>query len=71
MKSEVNINGRRLQITLVFNALRELVFGWWTQAEKPTMARVHGGIGMRRTGNRRRRGFRDADGNRSRISSSG
>lgn len=34
MKSEVKISGNRLQITRVFDAPRQLVFGWWTQAEK-------------------------------------
>jgi uncharacterized protein YndB with AHSA1/START domain len=34
MKSEVRIDGNRLQITRVFNAPRDLVFSWWTQAEK-------------------------------------
>src|ERR1035438_6172882 len=34
MRSEVNISGNRLQITRVFAAPRELVFAWWTQAEK-------------------------------------
>jgi uncharacterized protein YndB with AHSA1/START domain len=34
MKSEVSINGDRLQITRVFDAPRHRVFGWWTQAEK-------------------------------------
>ena len=34
MKSEVKISGNRLQITRVFDAPREVVFGWWTQAEK-------------------------------------
>jgi len=34
MKSEVSINGNRLQVTRVFNAPRELVFGFWTTAEK-------------------------------------
>jgi uncharacterized protein YndB with AHSA1/START domain len=34
MKSEVRINGNRLQITRVFDAPRHLVFSWWTQAEK-------------------------------------
>src|ERR1700675_2125632 len=34
MKSEVKISGNRLQITRVFDAPRQLVFAWWTQAEK-------------------------------------
>lgn len=34
MKSEVNISGKQLQITRVFDAPRHLVFAWWTQAEK-------------------------------------
>jgi uncharacterized protein YndB with AHSA1/START domain len=34
MKSEVKISGNRLQITWVFDAPRQLVFAWWTQAEK-------------------------------------
>lgn len=34
MKSEISINGNRLQVTRVFNAPRELVFGFWTTAEK-------------------------------------
>jgi uncharacterized protein YndB with AHSA1/START domain len=34
MKSEVKITGNRLQITRIFDAPRELVFSWWTQAEK-------------------------------------
>ena len=34
MKSEVRIDGNRLQITRVFDAPRHLVFGWWTEAEK-------------------------------------
>ena len=34
MKSEVKISGNRLQITRLFDAPREVVFGWWTQAEK-------------------------------------
>ncbi|HMD47942.1 MAG TPA: SRPBCC domain-containing protein [Bryobacteraceae bacterium] len=32
-KSEVRIDGRRLQITRVFNAPREVVFEWWSKAE--------------------------------------
>ena len=34
MKSEVKISGNRLLITRVFDAPRQLVFAWWTQAEK-------------------------------------
>ena len=34
MKSEGNISVNRLQITRVFDAPRQLVFAWWTQAEK-------------------------------------
>jgi uncharacterized protein YndB with AHSA1/START domain len=34
MKSEVKISGNRLQITRVFDAPRQLVFVWWTQAER-------------------------------------
>lgn len=34
MKSEISISGNRLQITRIFDAPRNLVFGWWTQAEK-------------------------------------
>ena len=34
MKSEVKISGNRIQITRVFDAPRQLVFAWWTQAEK-------------------------------------
>jgi uncharacterized protein YndB with AHSA1/START domain len=34
MKSDVKISGNRLQITRVFDAPRQLVFSWWTQAEK-------------------------------------
>jgi len=34
MKSDVSINGNRLQITRVFDAPRHLVFGWWSKAEK-------------------------------------
>lgn len=34
MKSDVNISGKQLQITRIFNAPRELVFGYWTQADK-------------------------------------
>src|SRR5580704_2242601 len=34
MKSEVKISGDRMEITRVFDAPRELVFSWWTQAEK-------------------------------------
>jgi uncharacterized protein YndB with AHSA1/START domain len=34
MKSEIKIDGNRLQITRVFDAPRQLLFSWWTQAEK-------------------------------------
>lgn len=34
MKSEVDISGDRLRITRIFNAPRELVFSFWTSAEK-------------------------------------
>jgi uncharacterized protein YndB with AHSA1/START domain len=34
MKSEVTITGNRLQITRVFGAPRNVVFGWWSTAEK-------------------------------------
>src|ERR1700688_2476 len=34
MKSEVKISGNRLQITRIFDAPRQLVVAWWTQAEK-------------------------------------
>ena len=34
MKGEVRITADRLQITRLFEAPREVVFGWWTQAEK-------------------------------------
>jgi uncharacterized protein YndB with AHSA1/START domain len=34
MKAEVTIDGNRLQMTRVFDAPRELVFSWWTTAEK-------------------------------------
>jgi uncharacterized protein YndB with AHSA1/START domain len=34
MKSEVKITGNRVQITRVFDAPRQVVFGWWAQAEK-------------------------------------
>ena len=34
MKSEVKISGKRLQITRTFDAPRNVVFGWWSQAEK-------------------------------------
>lgn len=34
MESEVKITGKRLQITRVFEAPRDLVFSYWTQAEK-------------------------------------
>src|SRR5262245_19640891 len=33
MKSEIKISGNRLQIIRVFDAPRESVFRWWTQAE--------------------------------------
>lgn len=34
MKSEVKIEGSRLQMTRVFNAPRQFVFDWWSSAEK-------------------------------------
>jgi len=34
MTSEVKISGNRILITRVFDAPRQLVFAWWTQAEK-------------------------------------
>src|SRR5580692_11019248 len=34
MKSEIKIDGNRLEITRVFDAPRADVFGWWAQAEK-------------------------------------
>lgn len=34
MKSEVKITGQQLQITRVFDAPRQLVFSFWTQADK-------------------------------------
>jgi uncharacterized protein YndB with AHSA1/START domain len=34
MNSEVKISGNCIQITRVFDAPRQLVFAWWTQAEK-------------------------------------
>jgi len=34
MKSDVKISGNRIQITRVFDAPRQLVFAWWTRAEK-------------------------------------
>jgi len=34
MKSEVNITGKRLQITRIFDAPRPAVFAWWSSAEK-------------------------------------
>jgi uncharacterized protein YndB with AHSA1/START domain len=34
MKSELRTSGNRLQITRVFDAPRNLVFGWWMQAER-------------------------------------
>jgi uncharacterized protein YndB with AHSA1/START domain len=33
MKSEIKISGNRLQVTRVFDAPRESVFRWWSQAE--------------------------------------
>jgi len=33
MKSEIKISGNRLQITRVFDAPRDSVFRWWSQAE--------------------------------------
>jgi uncharacterized protein YndB with AHSA1/START domain len=33
-KSDVKIDGRRIQITRVFKAPRAVVFGWWSEAEK-------------------------------------
>ena len=33
MKSEIKISGDRLQITRVFDAPRDSVFRWWSQAE--------------------------------------
>ena len=33
MKSEIKISGNRLQITRIFDAPRESVFRWWSQAE--------------------------------------
>ena len=33
MSGEVNISGRRLQITRVFDAPRPMVFDWWTRPE--------------------------------------
>jgi uncharacterized protein YndB with AHSA1/START domain len=34
MKSEVTVQGNAVQITRVFDAPRDVVFGYWTQAEK-------------------------------------
>jgi len=34
MESEVKVDGKRLQITRVFDAPRADVFEWWSQAEK-------------------------------------
>ena len=34
MKSEVKITGKQLQITRIFDAPRDLVFSFWTQADK-------------------------------------
>ena len=34
MNSEVKITGNRLQITRLFDAPRDRVFSWWTEAEK-------------------------------------
>jgi uncharacterized protein YndB with AHSA1/START domain len=34
MKSDVEISGRRLQVTRTFQAPRAQVFGWWANAEK-------------------------------------
>jgi uncharacterized protein YndB with AHSA1/START domain len=34
MKAEIKISGQRLRITRLFQAPREVVFGWWSQAEK-------------------------------------
>ena len=34
MKSEVKITGKQIKITRVFDAPRQRVFSWWTQAEK-------------------------------------
>lgn len=34
MKSDVRISGDRLQITRVFDAPRQVIFGWWSHAEK-------------------------------------
>ncbi len=34
MKAEVKISGQRLRITRVFDAPREVVFGWWSEAGK-------------------------------------
>jgi uncharacterized protein YndB with AHSA1/START domain len=34
MKTEIEVSGKTLQLTRVFNAPRPLVFAWWTSAEK-------------------------------------
>ncbi|HEY6248932.1 MAG TPA: SRPBCC domain-containing protein [Candidatus Angelobacter sp.] len=34
MKSDVTISGKRIQITRIFNAPRELVFTYWKRADK-------------------------------------
>ena len=34
MKSDVKIDGNRLRITRIFEAPREVVFGWWADAQK-------------------------------------
>ncbi|MBV9762340.1 MAG: SRPBCC domain-containing protein [Acidobacteriaceae bacterium] len=34
MKSNVEVHGSRLQITRLFEAPRQVVFSWWTQAQK-------------------------------------
>lgn len=34
MNSDLKITGKRLQITRVFEAPRQIVFGWWKQADK-------------------------------------
>jgi uncharacterized protein YndB with AHSA1/START domain len=33
MKSEIKMSGKRLQVTRVFDAPRDSVFRWWSQAE--------------------------------------
>ena len=59
MKSEIKISGNRLQITRIFDAPRESVFPWWSQAEMlhaATMVRLQGRHTMRgRDGLSRRR----------------